>query len=71
MWPARLDHSAAAAEQGGYINGVMAALLSKSKVIGVTGPVEAGDAKTYVDGFVQGVASVDPTIIVSKTWTGS
>jgi len=61
----------AAAEQGGYVNGVLAALLSKSKVLGVTGPVEAGDAKTYVDGFVQGVASVDPSYKVSKTWTGS
>lgn len=61
----------AAAEQGGYVNGVMAAKLTKSKIIGVTGPVEVGDAKTYIDGFVQGVASVDPNIKVSKTWTGS
>lgn len=61
----------AAAEQGGYVNGVMAAMLSKSKKIGVTGPVEAGDAKTYVSGFVQGVAATDPNITVSKTWTGS
>ncbi|KAF0111484.1 MAG: putative ABC transporter substrate-binding protein [Chloroflexi bacterium] len=61
----------AAAEQGGYINGVLAAMLTKTKTIGVTGPVEVGDAKTYVDGFVQGVASVDPAIKVSKTWTGS
>ena len=50
----------AAAEEGGYVNGVMAAMLTKSKVIGVTGPVEVGDAKTYIDGFIQGVASVDP-----------
>jgi basic membrane protein A and related proteins len=61
----------AAAEQGGYVNGVLAAKLTKSKIIGVTGPVEVGDAKTYIDGFVQGVASVDPTIKVNKTWTGS
>lgn len=61
----------AAAEQGGYINGVLAATLSTAKKIGVTGPVEVGDAKTYIDGFVQGVAAVDPTIEVSKTWTGS
>lgn len=60
-----------AAEQGGYVNGVMAAMLTKSKVIGVTGPVEAGDAKTYVAGFVQGVAATDPSVKVSKTWTGS
>ena len=61
----------AAAEQGGYINGVLAAMLTKSKIIGVTGPVEVGDAKTYIDGFTQGVASVDPKITVAKTWTGS
>jgi len=61
----------AAAEQGGYVNGVLAARVTKSKVIGVTGPVEVGDAKTYISGFTQGVASVDPSIRVSKTWTGS
>ena len=61
----------AAAQEGGYVNGVMAAMLSQSKQIGVTGPVEVGDAKTYIDGFVQGVASVDPSISVNKTWTGS
>jgi len=61
----------AAAEEGGYVNGVLAAKLTKSKIIGVTGPVEVGDAKTYIDGFVQGVTSVDPSIKVSKTWTGS
>jgi basic membrane protein A len=61
----------AAAQEGGYVNGVLAAKLTTSKQIGVTGPVEVGDAKTYIDGFVQGVASVDPSITVNKTWTGS
>jgi basic membrane protein A len=61
----------AAAEEGGYVNGVLAAKLTRSKIIGVTGPLEVGDAKTYVAGFVQGVASVDPKIRVAKTWTGS
>lgn len=61
----------AAAEEGGYVNGVLAAKLTKSKIIGVTGPIEVGDAKTYIDGFVQGVASVDKAIKVNKTWTGS
>jgi len=61
----------AAAQEGGYVNGVLAAMLTKSKQIGVTGPVEVGDAKTYIDGFVQGVASVSPDIKVNKTWTGS
>src|SRR5512137_1652642 len=61
----------AAAQEGGYVNGVLAAKLTKSKIIGVTGPVEVGDAKTYISGFTQGVASVDPSIKVAKTWTGS
>ena len=61
----------AAAEQGGYVNGVLAAMLTKSKKIGVTGPIEVGDAKTYIDGFIQGVQSVSKSISVSKTWTGS
>lgn len=61
----------AAAEEGGYVNGVLAAKLTKSKQIGVTGPVEVGDAKTYIDGFVQGVAATDASVQVNKTWTGS
>jgi basic membrane protein A len=61
----------AAAEEGGYVNGVVAALLTKSKIIGVTGPVEVGDAKTYIQGFTAGVTATDPSIQVNATWTGS
>lgn len=61
----------AAAEEGGYVNGVMAALLSNSGIIGVTGPVEVGDAKTYVQGFTAGALATDPQIIINSTWTGS
>jgi hypothetical protein len=38
----------AAAEQGGYVNGVLATRLTKNRKIGVTGPVEVGDAKTHI-----------------------
>ncbi len=61
----------AASHEGGYVNGVMAGMLTKSKVIGVVGPIETGDAKLYVDGFVAGVKSVDPTIDVRVTYIGS
>ncbi len=61
----------AAAEEGGYVNGVIAAKLSKSGIIGVTGPVEVGDAKTYIQGFTSGVLATDPNIVVNSTWTGS
>ncbi len=61
----------AAAEQGGYVNGYIAGLLTKSGSIGVTGPVEVGDARTYVSGFVQGVAAANPSVAIAQTWTGS
>ena len=50
----------ARAEEGGYVNGVLAANLSESGVIGVVGPVEAGDAKLYIDGFVAGAKAANP-----------
>lgn len=61
----------ASAQEGGYINGVIAGLLSKSDIVGVVGPVEAGDAKAYIDGFEQGVLSVKPAAKVNKIYTGS
>ena len=61
----------AASDQGGYVNGVVAASLSQSGVIGVVGPIETGDAKLYVDGFVLGAQSVKPDIDVNVNWIGS
>ena len=42
------------ADQGGYVNGVIAAGIADGGLIGVVGPVEAGDAVAYVNGFVKG-----------------
>ncbi|MBV7333452.1 BMP family protein [Chloroflexi bacterium TSY] len=61
----------AAAQEGGYINGVIAAMLNESGTVGVVGPVEAGDAKLYIDGFVAGVAATNPDIEVNISYTGS
>jgi basic membrane protein A len=61
----------ARAEQGGYVNGVLAANLSTSGVIGVVGPVEAGDAKLYIDGFVAGAKAANPDVQVNVSYTGS
>ena len=57
------------ANQGGYVNGVMAAALTESGVIGVVGPVEAGDAVAYVDGFAKGAEANGATVNI--TYTGS
>lgn len=61
----------ARAEEGGYVNGVMAASLSESGVIGVVGPIEVGDAKLYVDGFAAGVAATSGDAQVNSNWIGS
>ncbi|MCB2178291.1 BMP family protein [bacterium] len=61
----------ARAEEGGYVMGVMAAMLSQSGVIGVVGPIETGDAKLYVDGFSAGVAATNPDDQVNANWIGS
>jgi basic membrane lipoprotein Med (substrate-binding protein (PBP1-ABC) superfamily) len=59
------------AQEGGYVSGVLAAHLTESRVVGVVGPVDAGDAKLHVDGFVAGVHAVDPDIQVNISFTGS
>ena len=61
----------AASQEGGYVNGVLAATLSQSNVIGVVGPIETGDAKLYVDGFKAGVAATNPDIQVNVNYIGS
>src|SRR6266540_1620814 len=61
----------AASDQGGYVEGVMGAALSKSHVIGIVGPIEVGDAKLYVDGFKAGAKATDPSIDLRVNYTGS
>jgi basic membrane lipoprotein Med (substrate-binding protein (PBP1-ABC) superfamily) len=61
----------AAAQEGGYVNGVLAATLTKNKMIGIIGPLEVGDAKMYVEGFKAGVAATDPEIQMNVNYIGS
>jgi len=61
----------AASQEGGYVNGVLAATLSTSKIIGVVGPIETGDAKLYVDGFQAGVKATNPDVDVRVSYIGS
>lgn len=61
----------AASDEGGYVMGVMAAMLSDSGVIGIVGPIEVGDAKLYVDGFAAGVVAQDSGATVNINYTGS
>jgi basic membrane protein A len=61
----------ALSQEGGYVNGVMAAALSQSGIIGVVGPIEVGDAKLYVDGFIAGAKTTRPDIQVNVNYIGS
>lgn len=61
----------AASDQGGYINGYVAAMLSESGNIGVVGPIEVGDAKLYVDGFKTGAVAANADIAVNVTYIQS
>ncbi len=58
-------------DEGGYVMGVLAAKLTKSGVIGLVGPIDAGDAKLHVDGFVAGVRDTNPKAKVNVSFTGS
>lgn len=61
----------AASNEGGYVQGYLGELISKSKVIGVIGPVAVGDAKLYVDGFQAGALAANPEATVRVSYTGS
>jgi basic membrane protein A len=61
----------ALSQEGGYVNGVMAAALSESNTLGVVGPIEVGDAKLYVDGFIAGAKAQSPGITVNVNYIGS
>ncbi len=61
----------AASQEGGYVNGVLAATLSQTGTIGVVGPIEVGDAKLYVEGFKAGVAATNPNVTVNVNYIGS
>jgi basic membrane protein A len=53
----------------------MAALISKSKVLGICGPIATGDAKLYVDGFAAGAAAAAKAnkfkVTAHEVYTGS
>ena len=61
----------AKAEQGGYVQGALAGLLSNSGVIGVVGPIEVGDAQLYVNGFRAGALDSRADANIAVTYTGS
>jgi len=61
----------AASDQGGYVMGAMAASMTSTGIIGVVGPIAVGDAKLYVDGFVNGATESVAGITVNVNYIES
>lgn len=59
------------AQEGAYVMGVLAAKMSKSKIVAIVGPVEAGDAIKYNKGFQLGVAAAGGDVKTRIAYTGS
>ena len=53
-----------AQHEGGFMGGVVAALVTQTKTVGFVAGVDIDILKAYVNGFQQGVAYVDPTVRV-------
>jgi len=58
-------------EETGYLNGIIAGMVTKTNIVGLVGPVDGGDAARYDRGFVLGAKSVNPNVDVKVAHTGS
>ncbi len=47
-------------EETGYLNGLIAGMVTKSNIVGLVGPVDGGDAARYDRGFVLGREGREP-----------
>ncbi len=58
------------AQEGAYLLGIVAGMMTESGIVGIVGPVESGDAIKYNKGFVKGVESVNSDANVRIAYTG-
>lgn len=60
-----------ACEQTAYVEGIIAANMSKSGKIGGIGPIQGDSLVKIINGFEDGARSVNPDIEVQTAWTNS
>jgi basic membrane protein A and related proteins len=60
-----------ACEQTAYVEGVIAASMSKSGKIGAIGPIQGDSLVKIINGYEDGAKSVNASIEVEKSWTNS
>jgi basic membrane protein A and related proteins len=57
-------------EQGGYVMGILAGMMTKSDVLGVTGGVDVSEIHRGHAGFMVGAKAVNPDVKVINTFIG-
>ena len=60
-----------ACEQTAYVEGVIAAMMTKSGKVGSIGPIQGDSLVKIINGFEDGAKSVNPDIEVQSAWTNS
>ena len=58
-------------EEPGYINGVIAGMMTKANKVGIVGSTDGADSARYVRGFVMGLQESNPNAEYMLSWTGS
>lgn len=59
------------AHEGAFLLGMLAGFKTKTNIIGIVGPVAAGESIKYNNGFLQGVKYANPEADVRIAYTGS
>ncbi|MBQ8620421.1 MAG: BMP family ABC transporter substrate-binding protein [Clostridia bacterium] len=58
-------------EEPGYINGIIAAMTTRTNKVGIVGPADSGDSARYIRGFIKALADTKPEVEYMLSWTGS
>ncbi|MBI9095085.1 MAG: BMP family protein [Sphaerochaeta sp.] len=58
-------------EETGYLSGLIAGMTTKANIVGIVGPVDAGDAARYNRGYVLGVKDANPNARIMVAHSGS
>ncbi len=68
--PSNLKGIAFEEKKGSYLAGALAALVTKTKMVGFIGGMESGVIKKFETGFIRGVHSINPHIKVISGYIG-
>lgn len=58
-------------DEGGFLAGALAGMMTKSNVVGVVGGMEIPPVQRYVNGFINGAKYVNPNVEVKSVFTSA